>query len=181
MIEYYNTFKALHVVFMVTWFAGLFYIVRLYVYHREAQDKNELERGVLIPQFQLMEKRLWFAITWPSALLCTVFALIMLGLNTNLLLLPYMQVKFGFVAALLGYQIYLHWLFRRFQSNTNLPSSITLRFINEVPTVILIAVVFLIIQKTTFGWVKGLIGILGLAVLLTVAIKWYQRYRKSLK
>lgn len=179
MMEYYFTFKALHVVFMVTWFAGLFYIVRLYVYHREAQDKSEVERAVLIPQFQLMEKRLWYAITWPSAILCTSFALIMLGLNTQLFTMPYMQVKLGFVAALIGYQIYLHLLFKRFQANTNLPSSIALRFINEVPTVILIAVVFLIIQKTALGWVSGLLGILGVAIALTIAIKRYQKYRKS--
>lgn len=178
-MEYYFTFKALHVVFMVTWFAGLFYIVRLYVYHREAQDKTEIEKNVLIPQFQLMEKRLWYAITWPSAIICTVFALIMLGLNTALLSMPYMQVKLGFVAGLLGYQIYLHFLFRKFQANKNLPSSIALRFINEVPTVILIAVVFLIIQKTALGWVSGLVGILGVAIVLTIAIKRYQKFRKT--
>jgi len=178
-MEYYDTFKALHVVFMVTWFAGLFYIVRLYVYHREAQDKTEIEKNVLIPQFQLMEKRLWYAIAWPSAILCTLFAIIMLGLNTALLSLPYMQVKLGFVIVLLGYQVYLHFLFRNFQSNTNLPSSIALRFINEVPTVILIAVVFLIIQKTALGWMSGLIGILGVAIVLTFAIKRYQKFRKS--
>lgn len=178
-MEYYFTFKALHVVFMVTWFAGLFYIVRLYVYHREAQDKPEIEKNVLIPQFQLMEKRLWYAIAWPSAILCTLFGIILLGLNTALLSMPYMQVKLGFVIALLGYQFYLHFLFRKFQFNTNLPSSIALRFINEVPTVILIAVVFLIIQKTALGWVSGLIGILGVAIVLTIAIKRYQKFRKS--
>lgn len=179
MMEYYTTIKALHLIFMVTWFAGLFYIVRLYVYHREANDKPEAERAILVPQFQLMQKRLWYAIAWPSAILCSLFAFTLLGLNTELLNQPYMQVKLVFVGLLLGYQVYLHLLFKRFQANTSLPSSIQLRFINEVPTVILIAVIFLIIQRNALGWVQGLIGILGVAILLTVAIKWYQRTRKG--
>ena len=179
MMEHYTTIKALHVIFMVTWFAGIFYIVRLYVYHREAMDKTETERSILIPQFQLMQKRLWFAIGWPSAILCSVFAFTLLGLNSALLYQPYMQVKLGFVGLLICYHVFLHMLFNRFQSNGKLPSSIQLRFINEIPTVILIAVIFLIIQRSALGWVQGLIGILGVAILLSVAIKWYQRARKG--
>ena len=74
-------FKALHLIFMVTWFAGLFYIVRLFVYHREASDKEEPEKSILIKQFKLMQKRLWYGITRPSAILIFVFALPMLYWN----------------------------------------------------------------------------------------------------
>ena len=64
--------KALHIIFVVTWFAGLFYIVRLFIYQREAQDKPERERAVLTEQFKLMSKRLWLGITWPSAIITSI-------------------------------------------------------------------------------------------------------------
>lgn len=164
---------------MVTWFAGLFYIVRLFIYHREANDQTEPELSILTRQFSIMERRLWYAITWPSAVLCTLMGVIMLVMDPVLLHISYMQLKLGFIVALLIYQFATHKLFRQFQGPTAiLPSSIRLRFFNEFPTVILIAVIFIIIKKDSFSWISGLIGILGVAILLSVAIKWYQRLRK---
>jgi putative membrane protein len=175
----YTTIKALHLIFMVTWFAGLFYIVRLFIYHREAIDQPEPAKAILVAQFTIMERRLWYAITWPSAVLCTVFGVTMLLMEPVLLQLGYMHLKLAFVMALLIYQIATHFVFQRFQRNTSpLPSSIRLRFYNEMPTVFLIAVVFIIIKKDSFSWISGLIGILGVAILLTLAIKWYQRLRR---
>ena len=179
MAEVYLVLKALHIIFMVTWFAGLFYIVRLFVYHREAQDKIEVEQNILIPQYQLMQKRLWFAITWPSAILCTLFGFSMLYINSGLLSAGYMHVKLGFIFFLWVYQVYTHLLFLKLQRNERILNSIRFRFLNEVPTVILIAVVFLIIQRDSFNWIKGVVGILGIAILLTLAIKWYQRIRQG--
>lgn len=175
----YTTIKALHLIFMVTWFAGLFYIVRLFIYHREAMDQAEPAKSILTAQFTTMERRLWYAITWPSAVLCTAFGLTMLIMEPVLLHLGYMHLKLAFVAGLLIYQLATHRMFKRFQqSRTALPSSIRLRFYNEIPTVFLIAVIFIIIKKDSFSWISGLIGILGVAVLLTLAIKWYQRLRR---
>lgn len=178
----YTTLKALHLVFMVTWFAGLFYIVRLFIYHREALDKAEPERGILTNQFRIMERRLWFAITWPSAVLCTVFGLFMLHREPVLLQMGYMHLKLGFVALLWVYQFVSHGVYTRFQNDRpGAMSSTRLRFFNEFPTVVLIAVVFIIVKKDGFSWVSGLLGILGVAILLTLAIKWYQRLRTSKK
>lgn len=178
----YTTLKALHLVFMVTWFAGLFYIVRLFIYHREALDKSEPERSILTNQFRIMERRLWFAITWPSAVLCTVFGLLMLYREPVLLHLGYMHIKLGFVALLLVYQFVSHTVYKRFQSDRpGTMSSMRLRFFNEFPTVVLIAVVFIIVKKDSFSWLNGLVGVLGVAILLTLAIKWYQRFRASKK
>ena len=178
----YTTLKALHLVFMVTWFAGLFYIVRLFIYHREALDKDEPERGILTNQFRIMERRLWFAITWPSAVLCTVFGLFMLYREPVLLHLGYMHIKLGFVTLLWVYQFVSHAVYKRFQSDRpGAMSSMRLRFFNEFPTVVLIAVVFIIVKKDSFSWLNGLLGILGVAILLTLAIKWYQRFRASKK
>lgn len=177
-MEYINL-KALHLVFMVTWFAGLFYIVRLFIYHREAQEKAPPENDILTAQFSIMERRLWYAITWPSAILCTIFGFSMLYLNPAFLQQGFMHVKLGFIALLWVYQVYTHVVFRRFQRNEPFGSSMRLRFLNEVPTVILISVIFVIVQRNAIDWVKWLAGILGLAIALTIAIKLYQEARRG--
>ena len=69
----YNYIKALHIIFVVTWFSGMFYMVRLFIYNTEAGDKDELTKQVLRRQFGIMIKRLWLGITWPSAILTVVF------------------------------------------------------------------------------------------------------------
>lgn len=175
----YTTVKALHIIFMVTWFAGLFYIVRLFIYHREALDKPEPDQGILVAQFRIMERRLWYAITWPSAVLCTAFGVTMIVYEPVILKFGYFHIKLLFVALLIFYQFMTHRVYRRFQlRSTGLWSSMRLRFYNEFPTVVLIAAVFLIIRKDSLSWLSGLLGILGVAVLLTLAIKWYKRIRR---
>ena len=79
----FDTVKALHIIFVVSWFAGLFYIVRLFVYHTEAQEKEELERNILSAQFEIMEKRLWWIITTPAMVLTIVFGTWMILLNPD--------------------------------------------------------------------------------------------------
>ncbi|WP_306642049.1 CopD family protein [Sanyastnella coralliicola] len=177
-MEFYDTYKALHIIFMVTWFAGLFYIVRLFIYHREANDKDDPERSILIGQFKIMERRLWYAITWPSAIICTLCGLTMLYFRPFLLEQGFMQVKLGFVAFLWLYQLYTHRVFKQLQTRPDVLNSIRLRFLNELPTLILISVVFLIIQRNAVDWIKGVVGIIGIALLFTFVIKRYQRMRK---
>jgi putative membrane protein len=99
-MEYYNYLKSLHLIFVITWFAGLFYIVRLFVYQIEANDKPSPEKEILQKQYKIMTYRLWYIITWPSAILATVFALFLLHLNPAFLEMPWMQVKLGFVVLL---------------------------------------------------------------------------------
>ena len=99
MAEYYNYIKSLHLIFVVTWFAGLFYMPRLFIYHIEAGDKPDAAREVLSSQFRIMEKRLWYIITWPSAILCTLFALGLLVAMPSWLSQPWMHVKLGFVVS----------------------------------------------------------------------------------
>jgi len=92
--------KALHIIFVVTWFAGLFYIVRLFIYHVEAQDKEEPAKSILQTQYKLMSKRLWYIITWPSAVLAGIFAVWMLVLEPSYLTMIWMHVKLSFVFVL---------------------------------------------------------------------------------
>ena len=175
----YDVLKALHIIFVVTWFAGLFYLFRLFIYHREAIDKPAAERDVLIPQFRIMERRLWAAITLPSGILATGFGTALIVWNPVWLTMPFMWVKLGFVGLLWAYMLLGARVLAQCQKGTPQASSMRLRFLNEVPTVILIAVVFLIVLRDAVGWVWGVVGILGLALLLTLAIKRYQKARSA--
>ncbi|MGB0424091.1 MAG: CopD family protein [Flavobacteriales bacterium] len=175
----YDVLKALHIIFVVTWFAGLFYIARLFVYHRESAGKAELERQILHKQFSIMEKRLMNVITTPSAILTLIIGSSLLYKNPSLLQQGYMHVKLAFVFTLFAYHVYMMVLTKRFQQSGNILSSMKFRFLNEYPTIVLIAVVFIIILKSATNWIWGVSGILGIAVLLTVCIKLYQKSRKS--
>src|SRR5690349_15862944 len=97
-MEYYNYIKSLHLIFVITWFAGLFYIVRLFVYQIEANDKPSPEKEILQKQYKIMAYRLWYIITWPSAILATFFAVILLCIMPVWLQMSWMHVKLGFVA-----------------------------------------------------------------------------------
>lgn len=177
----YLHIKALHIIFIVTWFAGLFYIVRLFIYHTEALAKPEPERTILSDQFALMSKRLWYGITWPSAILTTCFGPWLLFVQPGWLQLPFMHMKLGFVALLYAYHFYCHVLFRKLQRGETKMTSNQLRLWNEVATVILVAVVFLIVVKNQISWLWGTIGIFTFAFLLMLAIKIYKRIRESSK
>jgi len=110
-VEYYNYIKALHLIFVVTWFAGLFYIPRLFIYHIEASQKPIEEARILIPQLKLMSSRLWYIITWPSAVLTLIFATWLLVLNPGLLTQQWMLIKLGFVGLLFVYHFKTHRIF----------------------------------------------------------------------
>jgi protoporphyrinogen IX oxidase len=174
----YDIFKALHVIFVVTWFAGLFYIFRLFVYHREALNAASPKREILIDQFRIMERRLWLAITWPSAILTVSFGSAMVWLNPTLLVMPWMWVKLGFVWLLLMYQGLGQRIYKELQKGPPRWSSLTYRLLNEVPTIILIAVVFLVVLKDNVSWIWGVMGVLGVAVIITLATKLYKRIRE---
>ncbi|MEX0274356.1 MAG: CopD family protein, partial [Flavobacteriaceae bacterium] len=114
-MEAYNYIKALHLIFVITWFAGLFYIPRLFIYHIEAHGKTASEREILTSQLKLMAKRLWYIITWPSAILATLFAIWLLVLMPSWLQQPWMHVKLGFVVLLFLYHGKTHSIFKQLQ------------------------------------------------------------------
>lgn len=171
--------KSLHIIFIVTWFAGLFYIVRLFIYHAEAENKEPIAKQILQQQYQLMEKRLWYIITWPSAILASGFAFYMLYLNPSILLQRWMFVKLSFVLLLYGYHIGCHVIYKQLQNNQIKYSSTKLRLWNEVSTIILFAVVFLVVLKNAISWVWGVIGILIFSIIIMFMVKVYKRLRAS--
>lgn len=176
---YFLYAKAFHLIFIVTWFAGLFYIVRLFIYHTEAQEKEGQERKILSQQFAIMEKRLWYGITWPSSILVLVTAVTMLYSSPSYLSMPFMHVKLSFVLGLYLYHFYIHRIFSQIQKEKFNLSSTKLRIFNELATVFLVAIVFVIVLKDQISWVWGLIGIFAFAFLLWGAIKFYKQIRQK--
>lgn len=176
-MEYYNYIKALHLIFVITWFAGLFYIPRLFIYHIEAAAKPEPERTFLTDQLKLMTKRLWYIITWPSAILASLFAFWLLFLNPYWLKMDWMLVKLGFVFLLYLYHLKCHWIFKELQNDIVKWTSNQMRIWNEGSTLILFAVVFLVIVRDAVNWIYGVIGIFLLAVMLMLGIRIYKRLR----
>jgi len=180
-MELYNYIKSLHLIFVITWFAGLFYIVRLFVYQIEANDKPAPEKEILQKQYKIMTYRLWYIITWPSAVLATFFAMWLLYLMPEWLQMPWMQVKLGFVVLLFAYHFKCHQIYKQLQNNQFKYSSNFMRLWNEGATIILFAVVFLVILKNAFNWIYGVIGIVLFSVLIMLGFKFYKRIREKNK
>ncbi|CAM1340554.1 CopD family protein [Tenacibaculum amylolyticum] len=171
--------KALHIIFVVTWFAGLFYMVRLFIYHTEAEKKEEPAKEILQTQYKLMEKRLWYIITWPSAILASFFAFWMLYKNPIYLEMPWMHVKLTFVLALYFYHAACHSIYKQLQKDEIKYSSLKLRIWNEVATIILFAIVFLVVLKSAINWIWGVVGIVLVSVLLMMSVRLYKKIRNK--
>lgn len=171
--------KALHIIFVVTWFAGLFYIVRLFIYQTEAAQKPEPAREILQTQYKLMSKRLWYIITWPSAILASIFAFWMLYTNPYYLEEPWMLIKLSFVLALYFYHGYCHKIFTKLQRDVVKYTALKLRIFNEVSTILLFAIVFLVTLKSAINWIWGVVGIILFGILMMLGIKLYKTLREK--
>jgi len=171
----YLYIKALHIVFIVTWFAGMFYIVRLFIYNTEAAEKPEPERSILQKQFGIMIKRLWFGITWPSAVLTLIFGPWMWAMLDAFP--QWLMVKLAFVLGLYAYHFTLHALYKQQMKGIFRYSSQKLRVWNEVATIFLVAIVMLATVKQSLSFVWGLIGFIGFVIVLMSAIKIYKALR----
>jgi putative membrane protein len=180
----YNYIKSLHLIFVITWFAGLFYIVRLFVYHIEANDKPSPEKEILTKQYKLMSYRLWYIITWPSAVLASVFAYWMLFFTPTgnaWLTQPWMHVKLCFVFLLYLYHLKCHQIFKQLQHDEVKHTTGFMRLWNEGATLILFAVVFLVILKSAINWIYGVAGIMAFSILLMLGYKFYKKIREKNK
>ena len=175
----YLYLKALHIIFVITWFAGLFYIVRLFIYQTEAEQKPSPDKEILQTQYKLMSKRLWYMITWPSAILASGFAFWMLVLNTALFTEAWMLIKLSFVALLFVYHLKCQDIYKQLQNDIVKYSSFKLRIWNEVATIILFAVVFLVVLKNGIDWIWGVIGIVIFSILIMLAIQLYKNIRSK--
>jgi putative membrane protein len=177
MLYYY--LKAFHLIFVITWFAGLFYIPRLFVYQIEAYHKPLPDKEILGKQLKIMAKRLWFIITWPSAILALTFGLSLFYLNPSLLQESWMHVKLSFVVLLIVYHIKTHGYYKQLQEDVVNKTSNYMRIWNEGATFILFAVVFLVLLKSAINWIWGVIGIFVLGILIMLGFKIYKKIREK--
>jgi putative membrane protein len=171
--------KSLHLVGVVAWFAGLFYLVRLFVYHAEAAERDAAARAVLEPQFTLMAQRLLHIITTPAMLVTLGAGLGMLGLNPGLLTQPWMHVKLTLLVALFAYHGWCAARVRRMASGGPVGTPKQMRVMNEVPTLLLVLIVTYAVVKNAVRPGTALLLAAGLAVVLGVAIQLYAAARSK--
>ncbi len=174
----YLTIKSLHIIFVVSWFAALFYIVRLFIYDVEANQRPSSESQLIQTQLRIMQKRLWYIIGWPAMVLTVVFGVWMLVLNETLLDLPWMHVKLGMVVALLLYHFACERILRQLVKGKVPMRSVQLRLWNELATLFLVSIVFLVVMKDSMDWVYGVLGFFGTAVALMLGIQLYKKLRR---
>lgn len=176
--------KALHIIFVITWFAGMFYIPRLFIYNTEAEKQEEPVKSALREQFGIMSRRLWYGITWPSAILTFLFGpwlMIRYGWD-KLLFTPaflWLLIKLVLVLLLYIYHFSLHRIFKQQQQGIFRYTSQQLRIWNEVATLFLVSIVMLVVVKQEMSMVWGLAGLVLFLIVLMSAIKIYKALRKS--
>lgn len=174
----YLWFKAFHIVGIVVWFAGLFYMVRLFVYHVEANERPEPDRTILQKQYQIMEKRLYSIITTPGMVLTVVMAAAMLIVAPDLLKETWLHIKLTLVALLIGYHHYCARLMKQMAAGKFTWGSQQLRWLNEVPTIFLVVIVLLAIFKNQLPTDLTAWGVLGMVIAFAAVIQLYARKRR---
>jgi putative membrane protein len=173
----YQYILAIHIIFVVCWMAGLFYMVRLFIYHTDAQERPEPDRKILSDQFEIMERRLWYIITVPSMLFVIVAGIAMLILQPVWLQQPWMQIKLGFVVGLLIYHFICQNKMKQMTRGVYTWTSTQLRIWNDVATIFLFAIVFLAVLKNSVSWIFGVAGIILFSLIIMSGVKIYKYYR----
>ncbi len=176
--ESYLWFKTFHIIGVVVWFARLFYLVRLFIYHVEAAEQEQPIRAAFEQQYGLMERRLANIITTPGMAVAVSCAVGLLVVNPSWLQQSWMHAKLLFVAFLLGY----HWLCYRLMGQLQRGecnwSGRQLRALNELPTLLLVIVVLLVVFKQQFPTGAATWLTVGLVVFMAASIQFYARWRR---
>ncbi len=171
--------KALHIIFIVTWFAGLFYIIRIFIYQTEAKDKAEPDRSILVREYKRNALRLWLGITWPSAILTLILGMTVLWMMPSYWTAGFMHIKLAMVLLLYIYHGICHKIYKDQQRDIYKYSSQQLRVWNEVATIFLVGIVFIIVLKNTFSMLWGFVGLVVFTFVLVLAIRIYKKVREK--
>jgi protoporphyrinogen IX oxidase len=175
----YYWFKAFHIVGFVSWFAGLFYLPRLFVYHAEAQEQqSEPARSILRAQFTLMEKRLYGIIMVPAMVVTLVMAGAMVSLQPEMLQQTWLQVKMGLVLVLVAFNFYCRTMIRQLEAGETPLTSKQFRWLNEFPTFFLVVVVMLAVFKNDIPTNATGYVVLAMVVAFAASIQLYARKRR---
>tara|TARA_Y100001968_G_C19355390_1_gene716913 strand:+ start:66 stop:641 length:576 start_codon:yes stop_codon:yes gene_type:complete len=177
-VEAYLWFKALHIIGVVVWFAGLFYLVRLFIYHAEAEEFDEPIKEAFKNQYTLMERRLANIITTPGMILTFSMALGLLVMQPSFLSEAWMKVKLLFVSFLFLYHLFCYHLMSKLQSNNLTWTPKQLRALNELPTLLLVIIVMLVIFKSQFPTSAATWFVVFLIVFMAASIQFYARWRR---
>lgn len=173
----YPYILSIHIIFVVCWMAGLFYMVRLFIYHTEAQEKPMPDRQILSEQFEVMERKLWYIIATPSMYLVIAAGITMLSLIPGWLQQPWLHVKLLFVAVLVVYHFICQHKMKQMRKGIFKWTSTQLRIWNEVATILLFAIVFLAVLKNAVNWIYGVLGLIIFSIIIMLAVKVYKYYR----
>lgn len=173
----YFWFKSFHFIGIVVWFAGLFYLVRLFVYHAEAQEQPEPAKTILKEQYKIMEKRLYNLITTPGMFLTVIMAIGLISTEPDVLQDTWLQIKLTLVSLLIGYHFYCGWLLKKLAKNESSWTGQQFRALNEVPTVLLAMIVFLAVFKQNLPVSSSIAAIIAMIVLMVVTINFYAKKR----
>ena len=177
----YLLFKSLHIIAIISWFVGLFYLVRLFVYHTEAYDKEEPARTVLCDQFHVMESRLYRIICNPGMMLSWTFGLGMIYLRgwewfgAN----PWLHVKIVLVILLTIFHVYNKKIIALLKERKFVMSSFKFRLYNEIPTLFMLSVVLLAVFKNAINYGYTIGGIIAFGAVLFILAKMYKKIRKA--
>jgi putative membrane protein len=183
-MEYYLYIKSVHLIFVVSWFVGLFYIVRLFIYQVDSYEKPEPDRTILTTEYKRIQRLLYKIIMTPAMYLTIFSALGMLYLNYihldgSLLKSTWFQIKLAFVTGLIAYHFYCSKIMNELQKDVVKWTSGQLRMWNEVATLFLVSIVFLAFLKNSLNWIFGVLGLMTFAILLMLAVRLAKRLRRN--
>ena len=173
---FYLYFKALHIIGIIVWFSGLFYLGRLFVYHQEANLHSEPLRTAMKLQFSMMERRLYYGITWPGLCISIVFGT---ALIFEIGFQNWLQPKLALVAILVGYHLWCGYLRKKLLNDQCKWSGKHFRFFNEIPTLILVSIVFVVVFKNEFSWSFFSVIMGSLILLISGTLQWLAKRRKN--
>ena len=177
--EAYLWFKSLHIIGVIVWFSGLFYLVRLFIYHEESRNMEDKLKIAFNDQYTLMEKRLANIITTPGMILALSMAICMVIMQPSWLNEKWLQIKIAFVLGLVFYHSYCYKIMNSLHSGNSSISAKNLRLLNELPTLLLFIIVLLVIFKNNFPTNVATWSVVGLVIFMLASIQLYAKIRNK--
>ncbi|MEM9541084.1 MAG: protoporphyrinogen oxidase HemJ [Cyanobacteria bacterium P01_E01_bin.42] len=175
----YFWFKAFHLIGIVVWFAGLFYLVRLFVYHAEASERDEPAQTILKAQYEIMEKRLYHIITMPGMIVTVAMAIGLISTEPEILKSGWLHIKLTLVALLIGYHFFCGRIMKQLAAGECNWTGQKFRALNEAPTVLLIVIVLLAVFKGNLPLDATTWLVFALVVSMVAAIQLYAKKRRQ--
>jgi putative membrane protein len=175
----YYWFKAFHLIGIVVWFAGLFYLVRLFVYHAEAEQEPEPARSILKKQYGIMEQRLYNIITTPGMILTVAMAIGLISTEPEILKSTWLHIKLAFVILLIGYHYYCKRIMNKLAAGECQWTGQQFRALNEAPTILLVLIVLLAVFKNSLPLDAATWLVAALIITMVASIQLYAKKRRK--